>query len=653
MDRQRALAKICWVSVWIIVAVLKTWAGTTSDTSGKILVLTEDMSGEFIGDYFSYYKDHAYEWSFQDASSPGNAGKYVHGGPKRSNYGNEELAQWNKLVLTNATEHEWLLDVSVYTLDSLNFYYPDAEGKYRVIREGRSKPFRDKVYKSNSFLFALSVAPGDTITVYLEVCAFIMQYPTQVFLKEDFIETAHSRDLITGLFAGIILIMFFYNLFIWFSIRDISYLYYAIYAFFSAVFTFEMNGLLSELIYDGPWVKLSIHGPLIVAVSNLSAVLFTMHFLETRTRTGGIDKVFRYFLIPLSLIICILDLTGMKLQASLMNQSVGILIILVSLPAAYYAHRSGLHSVRYFILAKVFVFLGIIFFVLKTFAIFNYSVLTNRAIELGLSLETIFFSFALGDKINKYKKDKEAAVMANQKLMAEQNIVLEETVKKRTHELSLEKEKSDSLLLNILPQDIADELKNTGGVKARVYDSISILFSDFQNFTKISSGLEASKLIEEINVYFKKFDQIAVDYQVEKIKTIGDAYMAASGFSGDSVAELKRMIHCALRMQEFVDERAKEHQNQHYHPFEMRIGIHIGPVVAGVVGHKKFQYDLWGDTVNTAARMESNGEVGKVNISEEVYMILKDDPEFDMHFRGALEVKGKGVMRMYFISRAN
>lgn len=639
------------IGLGLVFISMYTWGQSLSKQ--RVLVLKDELSGEYIGDYFSYLKDYKYQYTIDEISNPAMSDSFTRSTLVTSNFGNEELAQWNKLVITNQSNHEWLLDVSVYTIDSLNFYISDGKGGFRQIREGRSKPFKDKIFKSNSFLFELSIPQGDTVTVFMEVCAFIMQYPTQVYLKEDYIEAAHTRDLITGLSAGIILLVFFYNLFIYFSIRDKNYLYYAIYVFFGAIFTFEMNGLLSEIIYAGRWVQLSVHGPLIVALSNLATVIFAIQFLETKKRTPRLDKVLRYGIAPVLIFVCFLDLTGYKLLGSLLNQSMGLMLILFSTMAAIYAYKSGLQSVRYFLVAKFFTFLGIIIFVMKTFAILPYNSFTNRAIEMGLNFEMIFFSFALADKINKYKKDKEAAIRRNQKLIEEQNEILENTVTERTKELTREKEKSDLLLLNILPSDIADELKNTGEVQAKVYDQISILFSDFQNFTKISSGFEAAKLIQEINIYFKKFDEIVTRYKVEKIKTIGDAYMAASGFSGHPVEELKKMVLCAVEMQVFVNQRIKEYEHEAHNPFEMRIGLHIGSVVAGVVGERKFQYDLWGDAVNTAARMETNGEVGKVNVSKDVYELLKDDPDYTFTHRGKISVKGKGDMDMYFIALKN
>jgi adenylate cyclase len=222
-------------------------------------------------------------------------------------------------------------------------------------------------------------------------------------------------------------------------------------------------------------------------------------------------------------------------------------------------------------------------------------------------------------------------------------------IRKSRRAIQKEKDISEGLLLNILPASVADELKVKGQAEARHFDQATILFSDFRDFTVISEQLTPAELVQEINVCFKAFDEIMTRYDIEKIKTIGDAYMAAGGIPIKREDATRQVILAALHMQQFIVGRTKERIAAKQPAFDMRIGIHTGPVVAGVVGVKKFQYDIWGDTVNIANRMESNGEVGKVNISETTYQLIKDDPHFTFTPRGMLQVKGKGAMSMYFV----
>jgi class 3 adenylate cyclase len=212
--------------------------------------------------------------------------------------------------------------------------------------------------------------------------------------------------------------------------------------------------------------------------------------------------------------------------------------------------------------------------------------------------------------------------------------------------ITIERERSDNLLLNILPAETAQELKDKGRVEAKQYPSATVLFSDFVGFTSYAEGLSPEELVKTIDHYFSKFDLIMEKYGLEKIKTIGDAYMAVGGLSFDTVDQAKDMVLAAKDMIAFV--ALSKDDITTTANFDIRIGINTGPVVAGVVGTKKFAYDIWGDSVNIASRMESNSEAGHINISENTYNIIKDD--FDCEFRGELAVKNRGHLKMYFIA---
>ncbi|MES2796136.1 MAG: adenylate/guanylate cyclase domain-containing protein [Bacteroidota bacterium] len=217
--------------------------------------------------------------------------------------------------------------------------------------------------------------------------------------------------------------------------------------------------------------------------------------------------------------------------------------------------------------------------------------------------------------------------------------------------IKFEKKRSEDLLLNILPADVAEELKKFGKVEPVSHEKATVLFTDFKGFTEISESITAKELVEEINHCFGAFDEIATRYFIEKIKTIGDSYMAVGGnFSGKECTPW-HVVSAGLEMQNYITKRKKERQMEGKFNFDMRVGVHSGPVVSGVVGVNKFQFDIWGDTVNIASRMQSNGEIGEVNITETTRNLVLD--KFDFDFRGLMPVKGKKDMPMYFVKQKN
>jgi class 3 adenylate cyclase len=223
-------------------------------------------------------------------------------------------------------------------------------------------------------------------------------------------------------------------------------------------------------------------------------------------------------------------------------------------------------------------------------------------------------------------------------------IHLESKVAQRTQELQVEQARTRELLDNMLPTEIARELSATGSARPVRHESVSILFTDFSDFTLAASIMPPDRMVAELNEIFAAFDQITHECGVEKIKTIGDAYMAAAGVPTHCADHAQRCVKAGLRMIDYLTQRNRSAAFK----WSLRVGIHTGPVVAGVVGTRKFAFDIWGDTVNIASRMESSGEVGRVNISAYTFDIVRH--EFDCDYRGKVNAKGKGHIDMYFVT---
>jgi len=217
-----------------------------------------------------------------------------------------------------------------------------------------------------------------------------------------------------------------------------------------------------------------------------------------------------------------------------------------------------------------------------------------------------------------------------------------------TRNLNQERAKSDSLLLNVLPSSVADELKANDSVSPRHYESASVLFTDFVGFTQIAEGMRPEELIAELDECFSRFDAIARKHKLEKIKTIGDSYMAVGGVPAANSTHAVDAVLVALEIQRFMIELAARKKKQNQPCWQLRLGIHTGPLVAGVIGREKFAYDVWGDTVNTASRLESSGVAGRINVSGTTYEQVNGF--FDSEYRGKVSAKHKGEIDMYFVN---
>jgi class 3 adenylate cyclase len=230
------------------------------------------------------------------------------------------------------------------------------------------------------------------------------------------------------------------------------------------------------------------------------------------------------------------------------------------------------------------------------------------------------------------------------------NADYEKQVLKQGEEIALEKQKSENLLHNILPEEVAQELKEKGSATPKHYELITVLFTDFKGFTNIAEKISPTEVIENLNTCFLAFDNICDKYGLEKIKTIGDSYMCAGGLPVANTTNPVDVVLAGLEMQDFMARWIADKQASGQEVWELRLGIHSGEAVAGVVGKNKFAYDIWGDTVNLASRMESSGEVGKVNISGTTYALIKD--KFVCTFRGKIQAKNKGEVEMYFVEKS-
>jgi class 3 adenylate cyclase len=459
--------------------------------------------------------------------------------------------------------------------------------------------------------------------------------------------------LVDGILLGGLVVLGLYNLLVGLLTADRSYFWYSLYLFLMAVSSTSAGGgnLISYVFAPrNPLVGVTLD-QLAGGLMWIALVGFSRRFLDTKRSLPRYDMLWN---IPVIILVASLLLGFMNVHVWNVIAYLGdCLPAPLGIVAAWLRLRQGNRSARWFLIAQVILGLGILLQTGFDFDLLDlqrglwFDLLTAHTAWLASLVEAVLFSFALADRIRSLTQTVAGQTILHlrekETLISRQKEELILEVGERTRELQQEKHKSDQLLLSVLPAEVAEELKACGESRPRRYDDVSILFTDFRNFTTTVSALPAERLVAELNEIFQVFDTILVKHAVEKIKTIGDSYMVASGLPHVVPDHAMRCVAAALDMLAFMQQRNLTSAIK----WGMRAGIHSGPVVAGIVGKTKFAFDVFGDTVNIASRMESNSEPGRLNVSAYTYHLVRD--HFLGEYRGKVEVKGKGEIDMYFI----
>jgi class 3 adenylate cyclase len=478
----------------------------------------------------------------------------------------------------------------------------------------------------------------------------------------DTIENKRTNDVVISTFLIVLFIAFF-------TLGLLHFLFFLFYKhtvsnFWFSVFMFCISGIWFSIYLACFTGNPNLHDKLkdaIIVFACLACATFVF-FIHIQFNNKG-----RWWMY-IALLLSVVALIGYFTDAFEFAMALSALLVY----AIIYSSASLIRAIIKKIQGALILGVGFGFFILSLFIFVLFAIVMNQ-LEIGstnsivgavlgviLLLDIVSipatmsvyqaWTFAklnkdLRNQLEQVKQLSETTLKQEQEkkqILENQNQQLELMVKDRTAQLTDEKQKTDQLLLNILPEGVAEELKNTGSAQAKQYNHVSVLFTDFVNFTGLSESMSPTELVQVIHRNFTQFDAIIEKHGLEKIKTIGDAYMAVCGLPKEVPDHAQRVVKAALEIQEFIS-RADS-------PFRIKIGIHSGPVVAGIVGVKKYAYDIWGDTVNTAARMEQNSEAGKINISGTTHELIKR--EFACEYRGKIKAKNKGEIDMYFVNQS-
>ncbi|MBK8491875.1 MAG: hypothetical protein IPL49_13545 [Saprospirales bacterium] len=584
--------------------------------------------------------------------SPLEAIKYGGDGPQA-----ESRHYWVHFKVTNELDEPVYLQGENYFMDTIFLYHVGANEEVLGTQvTGLDIPYRNRSLKNNRTLFELAIPKGETHDYYLVHPKTNLTNPKfSIYGSHKLLTVNHWNDFADGLLFGALLFIAIYQLLIWITERgEIDQLLYVLYVL-SNTFTLAFYKSFGfEFLYPNS-PAINDHLITVQALTGLFLVLFTMKFLHITRKEYGFWYWLGFFFIGQNTLLIILDFTPARSWGASIIGEAALLLLLYTLVMGIISIRKGYSPAKYYLMAFFFFFVTAFLYVGYGEGLLPASYFLANAPHYGALTQILFFGLAMGDKYSFYKeKQLEAEQVAmnalkdKEQLLSTQNVMLEHNVRERTQELEKEKDKSDRLLKNILPEETAEELKQYGRAEPRFYRSVSILFIDFAEFTQWAERLNPRLLVETLDEYFREFDRIIGNYDIEKIKTIGDAYLCAAGLPVPSADHAETIVKVAMDILDYLIEKEKQVGRDGV-AFKARMGIHTGSVVAGIVGDQKFQYDIWGDAVNMASRMEESSEIYRINISESTYQLVKD--QFECTPRGQIYAKNKGKVNMYFVER--
>ena len=585
---------------------------------------------------------------------------------------------WFSFSLENPIEQDRDLylgfgDMSEY----IHLYEVFPDNKYKKSFTGASVPVDNKTIKTGKDnILKITIPAQSAVKYYVKIenkSVFgkqFLAYMTEYFAAHSpqYFESNYIRGRIfNSFYYGAIFIMFFYNLFLAISLKSKDYVSYVVFCVSFFVFNMLSDGYPSETCLSHLPIKDRLYRIYAAPITFISYIVFSRIYLKTYQFIPKWDK-FYYVLVGM-LALCYVPLLLEHYWIG-RNAVTYVLILFI----VYYAivsiicYQKGYKPAGFYIAANsLLLTAGVLYgFYLTTLIPHNSF---TRFVEFLPQIASIFelaiFSLGLSQRI-KIAETENAQAQAqtiellteNERMIKKQNEILEEKVALRTEELlsvneelnvinhelnsslnqiEKEKQKTDRLLLNILPEPVAKELKESGTANPTNYETVTVLFADFVNFTRFAANHSPNEIVRKLDGFFLAFDMICEKYGLEKIKTIGDCYMAAGGLPLPNTTNPFDVAHAALEMMDSIKDSG----------WELRIGIHTGPVVAGVIGINKFAYDVWGDAVNVASRMESASENNKINISVQTYEAIKNI--FLCEYRGKIYAKNKGDIDMYFL----
>ena len=601
--------------------------------------------------------------SFDDVRKLDGAGKLAGGSVLGVR---SHSAFWLHYRIANSSSQvtsRWL-EISERRWRELDLFVSNSDGTFQHQRATAEQTFSERPLPTAKYVFALNLAPLGATDIYLR--AKTVGLAALSLTPELWNPVAYQKNAALArdqwlVYMGLAGALFLLNFLLWVSTREGTYLYYLA-SLLSIIWAVGSVNGGTGYSFEYLWPNFPkfevLSWILSILVSVVAATVFIIHFVNMRVTSPWLYKAapYGYAILLIAygyrILIVSLDISYSPTLAMLSNRIGAVfnaVFVLTVLTLVVRLAIKGDRSARY--IATAWTPLVVLSVASNLSAVLAKGVLTT-AFMWGSAFELVMMSWALADRFKRERVERERAqaseAQAQTALVDElkrSERELESKVQQRTLELAAEQKKTRELLSNMLPEPVIQELTETGKVKPAEHRSATILFTDLADFTQTTATMPADRMVGELNDIFAAFDDITREEGVEKIKTIGDAYMAVTGISSVQPDHAERCVRAALRMQAFMAQRNQDAAFK----WKLRIGLHSGPVVSGVVGKHKYAFDIWGDAVNIASRMESSGEAGKVNVSAYTYDLVRNT--FDCTYRGKISAKGKGEIDMYFVER--
>lgn len=593
------------------------------------LVITPAAGSYFLSNHSEYIEDRG--WSFQQLLDQQSSLLFLRQIGDLS-FGYVNAAYWIRFQVANqeSIATNWVVEISGLgrAIDQVDAYIPNLDGQYQKHSAGDRIPFNERSVSHHAFIFHLALPARETRTVYLRVRTNgTLQIPIKLWSSQEYIQGEHNHQLLEGMFFGVLLIMLFYNAFIYWTVKDNSYILYVCYLVCVLGFSLSIKGVGFEYLWPTypEWNNKS--NMVFAGLGVVFVLLFAKSFLRTKRHTPLVNTGINCLLVTSG--VCLMALYWLShSQAATLLATQYCLTVLFVLIAASLALKRGFTAARYYLLAWLSIFVSIFLWVLNSFNLLSSYWVGSYLFQIGTTLQVLLFSFALADRISLLRKEREAALetkLAQSKRLASMAEMFERFV----------------------PKQFLDRIAQTGIENIQLgkaeADIISVLFADIRAFTSLSESLEPQELLNFLNAYLERIDQVIHNNDGCIDKFIGDGVMAIfeNPVTNKSATSA---VSAAVQMQEAVRLYNSHRAKSGYQPISIGIGVNTGPVVIGTVGSKdRMDSTVLGDNVNVAARLQDLTKElkAKVIISDQTLKAMGRNHGFHLREVGDVLVRGR------------